>query len=397
MRYLLGSQEFDGRDPGLEGGLAAAHAAKERPLCLCSPLRPPLYIARLDGNFVLKRMPFTGAQHDADCDHYDPPPELSGAGQVIGSAVKESEDGTTAISLDFALAKGPARKPPAGGGEPSETVRADGTKLTMRALLHFLWDESQLTRWSPKMQGKRWWGVVRRELLKACAGKVTKGVALADVLYVPHPWSQEHAREVNEMHRSALSAMLARQGSRCMVIAPLRVVEQARFGYKAWLKHMPELPIQLTDDVYRQITKTMANQIQISAAVDDTELIALAVISKGVAGLFELESLCLMNVSPQWLPFDTMNERTLLSDLVAGERRFTKALRYNLSKSKPLAFAVLKDTEAPVALYVDEFDDDEKRTALNELVAESQMASWIWHIDEPLPALPVPVVGASQP
>lgn len=337
----------------------------------------------------MKRMPFTGSLHDADCDHYDPPPELSGAGQVIGSAVKEDEDGTTAIALDFALTKGPSRKAQTPSGEPSETVRADGTKLTMRALLHYLWEESQLSRWSPRMQGKRWWGLVRRELLKACTGKTTKGASLGELLYIPHQWSQDQARVVNDMHRAGLASMLMRPGARCMVLAPLRVVEPARFGYRAYFKHMPDLPVHLTDDVYRQIEKNMATQIQISGAVEESEMIALAVVSKNSAGLYDLESLCLMNVSPEWLPFESMNELALLRELVDGERKFTKALRYNLSKGKPMASAVLRDTEPPVALYIDDASDDpERRVALAELVASSQLPSWIWPTEEPMPALP---------
>ena len=149
-----------------------------------------MYIAAVRGAHVLKRMPFSGAHHAAHCDHYEPPPELSGLGQVSGSAVREDPDrGITTLALDFALTKGAPRAPPAGGDTGHESVRGDGPKLTLRATLHYLYDEAGLTRWSPKMSGRRSWGVVRRELIAAAATKTAKGKMLNELLYIPNPSS----------------------------------------------------------------------------------------------------------------------------------------------------------------------------------------------------------------
>ncbi|MFX8347318.1 DUF1173 family protein, partial [Acinetobacter baumannii] len=76
--------------------------------------------------------------------------------------------------LDFALTKGRSRQPGAASEVEHESVRSDGTKLTMRGLMHFLMDEAGLTRWTPAMAGRRNWYVVRRELLKAASSKMTK-------------------------------------------------------------------------------------------------------------------------------------------------------------------------------------------------------------------------------
>jgi hypothetical protein len=68
-----------------------------------------MYVAKVDDKYLIKRMPNSGSGHAPACDSYEPPPELSGLGQVIGSAIQENPDeGTTALKFDFALSKGPA-------------------------------------------------------------------------------------------------------------------------------------------------------------------------------------------------------------------------------------------------------------------------------------------------
>ncbi|MFX8156693.1 DUF1173 family protein, partial [Acinetobacter baumannii] len=77
-----------------------------------------------------------------------------------------------------------------------ESVRSDGTKLTMRGLMHFLMDEAGLTRWTPAMAGRRNWYVVRRELLKAASSKMTKGQPLPTLLHIPESFALDRADEI---------------------------------------------------------------------------------------------------------------------------------------------------------------------------------------------------------
>src|ERR1035438_7984384 len=44
------------------------------------------------------------------------------------------------------------------------TAKTSGTRLTLRGLLHYLWDESKLSHWTPEMEGKRSWFTVRSDL-----------------------------------------------------------------------------------------------------------------------------------------------------------------------------------------------------------------------------------------
>ena len=50
---------------------------------------------------------------------------------------------------------------PAAGAD-SDSVASSGTKLSLRGLLHYLWDQGELTRWQPGFAGKRTWSTVRK-------------------------------------------------------------------------------------------------------------------------------------------------------------------------------------------------------------------------------------------
>ena len=91
--YLISGQRIDHAEESLlQAALSNSYQAKSRPLCLCAEPGVPMYIARAHGKYLIKRMPNSGAQHQPDCEAYDPPPELSGLGQVMGSAIKENPD-----------------------------------------------------------------------------------------------------------------------------------------------------------------------------------------------------------------------------------------------------------------------------------------------------------------
>lgn len=160
---IEGIQVSAGSTPEAQQLLADARTHRVRPLCLCVAGGVPIYVARVGDRFIVKRMPDSGMVHATDCPSYLPPEALSGLGQVLGGAIIEQTDtGFTALRLGFRMAKtdrnGPA--PAAGSGDGSDSVTADGARLGMRAVLHYLWQEGDLATWSPAMAGKRNWRVV---------------------------------------------------------------------------------------------------------------------------------------------------------------------------------------------------------------------------------------------
>lgn len=156
---VAGSVVDDVHAPAAQQLLSRAKAARLRPLCLCQPPGVQMYIAAAGHDLIVKRMPGTAAAHDHRCRSWLPPGELSGYGAVAErSIVDNPADGTTALRLGFSLSKAGNRAAPEPSDSSSHSVEADGNKLSLRAVLHYLWDEAELTTWHAGFAGHRPWG-----------------------------------------------------------------------------------------------------------------------------------------------------------------------------------------------------------------------------------------------
>ncbi len=157
QRYRVLGKVVTGGQDDLQAVLGAAYARKERVLCECRRHEElPLYISHRHDRYVLARWPGSGARHATACDHYEAPDFLTGMAQVRGNAVIDDEaSGETTLKLAFPLSRGAARLAPAALTNDKPTVKSTGQKLSMRGLLHVLWDRAELTHWHPKMAGTR--------------------------------------------------------------------------------------------------------------------------------------------------------------------------------------------------------------------------------------------------
>ena len=401
-KYLFGNHIYAADNEAWQRILQKGYGSKLRPSCQCllGGQQPTLYIEHARGIYRLKRMPYSGPLHAPHCEHYEPPPELSGLGQVNGTAIREEpETETTSLALDFALTKGRSRVVGAPSDVEHESVRSDGTKLTMRGLLHYLWDEAGLTRWTPAMAGKRSWFIVRRELLGAAFSKKTKGRFLSEVLYIPESFSLELADEIKGRQQSSMSVLSETSNSRMLLIGEIKLLEDARFGKSIVIKHMPDVRLMLTDDLAKHLQNRFAQQLQLWGLIESSHLVMLATISRSGQGVLNLESACLVNANSQWIPFESSFEWELLEKLHLGARRFVKGLRYNMASSKPLASVVLKDTgDVSTALFVvpQELEGNFER-AVTELSEQTKMQAWVWKTGgQVIPALPKRMVGLNE-
>lgn len=196
---VAGSVVDDVHDPAAQEVLSRAKAERVRPLCLCQSPGVEMYIAAGGSDLVVKRMPGTAAEHDHRCRSWLPPHELSGYGAVAEQSIVDNpNDGTTALRLGFSLSKLGNRAAPEPSGSPSDTVHSDGNKLSLRAVLHYLWDEAELTSWHPGFAGHRSWTVVHRRLRAAVDGKLVRNNPLAPCFYVPEPFSTDRKTEIEQ-------------------------------------------------------------------------------------------------------------------------------------------------------------------------------------------------------
>lgn len=394
-RFLLDGYELDSNADENQDLLGKAHAGKTRLLCMCT--RPPqeMYVARVGKRYYVKRMPNTGSRHAPVCDSYEPPAELSGLGDLIGGAITEDvSDGSTTLRLGFSLSKAGGRAAPVSSGAESDTVKTDGKKLTLRATLHYLWDQAGFNRWSPAMTNKRSWGVVHRHLVLAAEGKTAKGDALADALFVPEPFyiKDKEGIERRRLAKIAPLRVQAKGAKRLMiVVGEVKAIEPSRYGHKIVVKHLGDMPFMINEDLHKRMTKRFADELELWNSIESAHLVIVGTFGLGPTGVASLEELALMVVTQEWLPIESVFELDLLTALVTQQRHFIKGMRYNLASTRPLASAVLQDTKpVSAALYIiPPTAEADYGSALNDLVEGSELASWFWRAgEEPSPPLP---------
>ncbi|MBE2242146.1 MAG: DUF1173 domain-containing protein [Burkholderiaceae bacterium] len=349
--YLVDGRRFETGSPGFVEAIAAAHAARQRPRCLCLVEGIEMYIARLAGTsegYIVKRMPDTGSHHAPDCPSYEPPPEASGLGQVLGSAITEDPvTGETMLKLDFPLAKMPGRSTMPHAGSEGDSVSSTGTKLSLRGLLHYLWDQAELTRWHPGFAGKRTWATVRRHLLQAAEHKLARGDALRARLYVPEPFTIDRREAISARRLTQWQHVVATPGKPqrlMLLIGEVKEIVPARFGFKAIVKHMPDQAFAIDEQLYRLLGRCFEPELALWGATDDIHMVMVATFGVSSAGVPAIVEMSLMPVTAQWLPIEDSFERQLVEHLVADGRAFIKGLRYNLHREQRVATATLTDT-----------------------------------------------------
>lgn len=341
--------------------LAQAYRSKTRPLCACKPQGIPMYLARLNQDTLLvKRMPTTGPMHDPGCDCYEMPPELSGRGALGQKAIEEDEnDGTTKLRLSFSLSKrgsiGSAISPVRGQSAGASSVSADPGKLSARSLLHLLYEEAGLNRWSPRMAGKRNWFVVRKYLLDAAEGKTASRRPIIDSLLIPEMFSVDRKDEIQSRLNAYFAGLKEIKGQQPMglLVGEVKAIEPARFGQRIVIRHLPDTPIYLADDIYRRMAKNFSRELAFFAEEPEIHLLCICTFTRSVTGNLQADTLCLMTVDGQWLPFENRDERDLIDRYRHHHRYFTKCLRYNLSDDDVLASVLLTDTQdQPTVVYL---------------------------------------------
>lgn len=374
--------------------LARAYQQNVRPFCLCKPDGIEMYIAKINEQYVIKRMPNTGKQHSINCDSYEVPAELSGLAQMNGTAITESkEDGTTTLKLAFSLSKGAGKAIQRQTQQEKDSVKTDGTKLTLRGTLHYLFEQAGFNRYTPAMRGKRSWFVIRKYLLQAANDTLVKNSELSSLLYIPEAFSLEKKEEITQRRQQAFQPLLqSTSSSRKLMIAigEVKSIEPSRYGHKLIFKHLHDCPFMLAEDIYKRLQKRFSNELALWDMLETSHLMAIATFGLSPAGIVNVEEIALMVVSEDWLPFDNNTEYALLSHLIEHERKFIKSLRYNLSIDKAIAFAVLTDTgDTPTALYITNPDKPELHEQIEEMINISTFTPWVWNYTDIMPALPL--------
>jgi hypothetical protein len=393
--YLVDGQRYGPDGHGLERALAAAYDDRIRPLCLCCDPPISVYITRLGETFVLKRMPFTGSKHAVGCPHYEPPAELSGLGEVLGTAISEDPDtGVTHLRVGFSLSKGAPRAVVSGTGQDRGSVRSDGTRLSLRGLLHFLWHEAELTRWQAGFAGRRPWAVVRSHLLAAATRMNLRGAPLSDALYVPEAFSVAKRDEISARRMRRLANGLHRRGNAqplMVLIGEVKEIVPTRFHFKAMIKHAPDQAFLLDSQLHRRMVTHLERELSLWSASEALRMMLVATFGLNQSGLPSIEELALMPVTSHWIPIEDSFDLQLVDRLVFDRRSFVKPLGNTLTGAKLAASAILLDTvDPPSVLRVDRSEvASPLSVATGGALLGVNALLWNWRAgQEPMPALP---------
>jgi hypothetical protein len=283
-------------------------------------------------------------------------------------------------------------------------VATDGTKLSLRGLLHYLWDQAELTRWQPGFAGKRSWATVRKHLLHAAENKIARGDALRGRLYIPEVFYVEQRDAINARRIAQWATAVATPGKPqhlMLLIAEVKEIIPARYGFKAVIKHVPDQAFALDEQLYRRLGRQFQRELSLWGAADNLHMVMVATFGVSEAGVPSIVELSLMPVTVQWLPTEDAFEQRLVERLVQDGRRFAKGLRYNVPAGQLLASAMLTDVgDLPIALCIAPrlVDDQQADSAIRDLASVTGASVWVWHTAQvvmpPIPQQSKPLSAA---
>jgi Protein of unknown function (DUF1173) len=355
QRYRFDGEILQSDNPRFASRVALAHSRRIRPYCMCLPSGEGIevYVARRFEKYHLKRMPNSGPSHAPGCDHYEPHDDLTGLGQLRGQAIIDDEaTGETLLKLAFPMSRGPARLAMANANEVKPSVKSDGTKLSIRGLLHYLWNEARLTHWHPKMRGKRGWGLVRNELLRAAEQKITKGKHFSEMLYIPEPFQAAKKYEIARRRREITARAQQHTKQLGLIIGEVKSFDVSINGERIVLKHLPDWNLFLNNVLARRLRSNFEREIELVAQNMGSHLIICATFEMSRADYPHVCELTLMPVNEHWIPYESSEDAALVSQCIEEERHFIKGMRMNLAPDSPIAAVILTDTNPhSTALY----------------------------------------------
>lgn len=395
-RYLIKGQTLAASDARLKDALARVYESSERPRCMCVPCGVEMYVAK-HAEFVIKRMPDTGRLHHVTCPSFEPEPGTSGLGELLGEAIVEHAPEQVEIRTAFPLARVAGRPMPLHeAAEDPAAGNAPRKRMSLRAVLHFLYDRAGFNRWYPAMDGRRSQSVIRRYLLTAAHGVTVKGSSLEERLFVPEQFRATEAGQIGERRRRRLSMLLSPESDMlfkmAILIGQLNGVEATAYGRRLAVKHMLDAPLYIDNKAWERAERAYGPTLQaLDADVErKPRMLMAALIYARREHIYQIDSLSLMLVTDQWIPLDGLHELPLVETLQQEGRSFLKPLKFDAKTSAAFPNVLLLDAGgAPVPLHVaSPFLAAKERALKEKAVKASGQNAWLWRTDSPMPPLP---------
>ena len=321
----------------------------------------------------------------------------------MGEAIIEHGPESIELRLDFPFARMPGRSIARGTLQEPADVKVAPRRMSLRAVMHFLFERAGMNRWTPAMRGKRNQGVLHKYLTQAAEEVTSKGLPLSEHLYVPEPFSETGKLQIAERRRKKFAVLqLPADEARVnmmLVLGEFKGSEETAFGRKVWLKHMSDVPLLTDARTWKRIERVYRPLFEARDA--DTackpRIVICALIFARREHLYQIDTASFMLTSQEWIPLNGSHEIDLIHALVEQQRRFVKPLQYDAKSAASFPNALLLDAGAtPLALHVVSGDMDSKEQAAKEKALKfSEGTPWVWHAGKPMPALPEVEKGAA--
>lgn len=315
--------------------------------CCCDPAQElKLYVRSNKGSgpFTLCRNPNTGPRHKPSCSYYSRINTDGGAKAYSSAAVREEEDGTLRIGLDFSLrvsTSDPERAAPAAIHLPRERKQVERLrKMKMLGLLHLLWENTGLNEWAPYLEGKRKLTTVMNRLYKEASSIKQSRTVLADVLLRQ---GNEHANKKAVNYACAKSRRLIaiselNAWSPTMNVgnnlplagttksSPPAGMPYLTIGSSRWERSLARFP--------RDVAWWQRGGKIIAIAVTDVPVKKIAEKSGQEYFSASVRQVVLMMVSERWIPLDSSYEGIIEEKLAKERRQFIKPLIYDSAEDQ---------------------------------------------------------------
>ena len=224
----------------------------------------------------------------------------------------------------------------------------------------------------------------------------TKGIRLAERLYVPEQFQEDIKEAIQERRRSQLALLHSPENDgkfkMGLVLGQFKAVEAGTTtGQRIWLRHMHDCPLLIGDKTWARATRAFEKLFEAQDADITTKprLMVLALVYAKREYTYQVDAVSFMLTTNNWIPIEGTHEGELLQALTEQQRRFVKPLRYDSKSAAHFPNVLLLDTgDRPTPLHVVGGDEKEK-VAKEKALKATDPALWVWYTDKPIPPLPV--------
>lgn len=369
--------------------LADAKRQHGHALCLCvSPARR-LVIRERGGALHLAVWPDDGQAHAPACPFYREPHDQTGLRAYEGRAVIESEDGFQ-IEPAFQLAR-----PLAARREAPAAEHPARSRLPLLGTLHYLWSTARLNRWGRGWRRDYW--RAHREVTTAAASGRLGSLPLSKLLFMPPPFRQDRAAEINEAWSDFLAPLRQQPGDTQvrsgLLLAQISAFERSPQGFLFRLRHHAE-QVHVDEQVHGQLVRRHLRALSaVNGWRDGGHLvIGLLQVELTTHGRLRLVDAALMLTTPHFVPFDSTYEARVAMLLVEHNRTFVKPLDFD-ADGEMLPDFILLDTPQPTFMEVFSLETADYLRMRDEkirLCKESGRPLWMWDptLEHRVPAFP---------